>query len=91
MQMKKPLTEVLLKHKEHQHIEEFADTLEAIAGKLRQDGQFTFIQGTKHVSISPSDQIKVNFEYVMKADKHVFEIKFEWLEGPRGYSKMGIE
>ena len=91
MQMNKPLTEVLLKHKEHQHVEEFAQTLEIIAQKLRNEGKFTFIQGTKQINIAPNDQLKVTYEYVTKGDKHSFEIQFDWLEGSKGYAKMGIE
>ena len=91
MQMNKPLTEVILKHKEHQGVEEFAVTLEKIAQKLREDGKFTFIQGSKQIHISPNDQLKVTYEYVIKGDKHSFEIQFDWLEGSKGYEKMGIE
>ena len=72
-------------------MEEFAKTLEKIAQKLREEGQFTFIQGTKQINISPNDQLKATYEYVIKGDKHSFEIQIDWLESSKGYAKMGIE
>ncbi len=91
MQPTKPVTEVLLKHKEHQSAHEFAATLEKIAQKLRAERQFTFVQGTEQVIVAPGDQVKVSYEYTKKGDKHSFEIEFDWYEGARAQGKMGIE
>ena len=59
MQPTKPVTEVLLKHKEQQSVQELAATLEKMAQKLRTEGQFTFVQGTEQVMVAPSNQVKV--------------------------------
>ena len=91
MQMNKPLTEVILKHKEHQSAQELATTLEKIAQKLRAEGQFTFVQGTEQVIVAPGDEVKVSYEYTKKGDKHSFEIEFDWYEGTKAQEKMGIE
>lgn len=87
----KPVTEVLLKHKETQSIEAFASTLEKIAQKLRTEGQFTFTQGEKHTDIHPAEQLKVAYEYTKKGDKHSFEIEFDWYEGAKALGTMSIE
>lgn len=91
MRGNKPVTEVLLKHKEYQQIEQFALTLEKIAQKLREEGQFTFKQGNEQIQVFPSRDLKVSYEYTKKADKHSFEIEFDWIEGAAKYGKMGIE
>ncbi|MFF5995960.1 amphi-Trp domain-containing protein [Lysinibacillus sp. KU-BSD001] len=93
MQANKPVTEVLLKHKEHQSIQELAETLEKIAQKLRTEGQFIFVQGTEQVVVAPSGQVKVEYEYTKKGEKHSFEIEFDWYEGihPKQKLSMGIE
>ena len=91
MQVNKPVTEVLLKHKEYQQIEQFAMTLEKIAQKLREEGQFTFKQGEKQIEVIPSSDLKVSYEYTKKANKHSFEIEFDWTEGAAKYGKMDIE
>jgi len=89
----KPVSEVLLKHKEYQSIEEFAATLEKIAAKLRAEGKFTFVQGEEQIIVEPTGQLKVEYEYTKKADKHKFEIEFEWLEGTASAKRgdMSIE
>lgn len=81
MQEIKPVSEVLLKHKEHQSLEEFAATLEKIAAKLRTEGKFTFVQGEEQIVVEPTGQLKVEYEYTKKAGKHKFEIEFDWIEG----------
>ncbi|WP_332649059.1 amphi-Trp domain-containing protein [Lysinibacillus sp. 54212] len=87
----KVATQVLVKHKEQQTVYEFATTLEIIAQKLKENGQFTFVQGTEQVEISPSDQVKIEYEYTVKGDKHSFEIEFDWYTGEREPKRMGIQ
>lgn len=91
MRANKPVTEVILKHKEYQQVEQFALTLEKIAQKLREEGQFTFRKGEELIQVIPSDDLKVSYEYTKKAGKHSFEIEFDWVEGAPKYSKMDIE
>jgi len=91
MQQNKPVTDVLLKHKEHQQVEQFAMTLEKIAQKLRQNGHFTFVQGDKQIQVIPNEELKVTYEYTKKLDKHSFEIQFDWIEGEPKYGKMVIK
>lgn len=89
-----PVTVVLLKHKEQQSLEQFATMLEKIAQKLREEGQFTFIQGDKQIQVTPSNELKVSYEYSKKSNKHSFEIEFDWLKDDNNtpnFSKMGIE
>lgn len=77
-QVNKPVTQVLVNHKEVQSLEQFTSMLETIAKKLKDEGKFTFIQGEKEVVIQPSDQVKAEFKYEVKGDKHSFEIEFDW-------------
>lgn len=91
MEQTKPVRQVLVKHKEHQTVQEFAAMLEKIAQRLKEQGTFTFVQGTEQVEVTPSDQLKVDYEYTVKGDKHEFEIEFEWYEGERATKKMTIE
>lgn len=86
----KPPTQVILKHKEHQDVQQFATMLEKIAQKLKEEGQFTFIQGTEQIAISPSDQLKVEYKYTVKGDKHSFEIEFDWYTGEKKNQKIEI-
>lgn len=86
----KPLTNVLIKHKEKQELLQFANILETIAQKLKQEGQFTFMQGEKEVVVKPSQSVKVEYEYTTKGDKHSFEIEFDWFEGDQGDKSMKI-
>lgn len=87
----KPVTKVLINHKQKQDLNEFATILETIAQKLRQEGQFTFMQGTEEVVVQPSQVVKVEFEYTTKGDKHSFEIEFDWYEGDAGPKNMTIK
>ena len=92
MKANKPVTEVLLKHKEYQQVEQFAKTLEIIAQKLRDEGQFTFKQGSEQIIVIPNSDLKVSYEYTKKGAKHSFEIEFDWTEGGTAkYAKMAIE
>lgn len=86
----KPATQVILKHKEHQDVQQFAAMLEKIAQKLKEEGQFTFIQGAEQITVSPTDHLKVEYEYTVKGDKHSFEIEFDWFTGEKARPKMGI-
>lgn len=83
-------TNVLIKHKETTNVHEFATVLETIAKKLRDEGQFFFMQGDEEVNVKPSDNVKVEYEYTTKGDKHSFEIEFDWIEGDAGPKSMGI-
>lgn len=87
----RPMTQVLLKHKEYQSTLEFANVLEKIAQKLKTEGQFTFVQGSEQIEVSPADRIKVEYKYTVKGDKHEFEIEFDWHTGDRSPKTMGIE
>jgi amphi-Trp domain-containing protein len=91
MQPNKPITEVLLKHKEQQSVQEFAMILEEIAQKLKVEKKFTFVQGTEQTIVSPTGQLKVEYEYTKKGDRHSFEIEFDWREGTTEQGKMGIK
>ena len=71
-------TEKIVDQKVHQNLDDFAQTLETIAQKLREDGKFTFVQGEDSIEIEPSEQVKVEYEYEIEDGKHEFEIEFEW-------------
>lgn len=86
----KPMTEVILKHKERS-VAEFAATLETIAKKLKENGEFTFVQDTEPTVVSPSEQLKIEYSYTKKGDKHSFEIEFDWYTGTETPKKMTIE
>ncbi len=85
------MTEVLINHEEKQSLVTFATTLEIIAKKLKEQGSFQFVQGTKAISITPSKQLTVEYGYTKKADKHSFEIEFKWSEGQKELPLMSIE
>ncbi len=87
----KPMTEVVLKHKERQSVVEFATMLEAIAQKLKENGEFTFIQGTEQTVVGPTEPLKIEYSYTKKGDKHSFEIEFDWYTGTQAPKKMTIE
>ena len=91
MEEKEPTSQKLIKHKEKQSVIEFATILEKMAKKLKEDGKFTFVQGTEHIEISPTNQLKVEYEYEVKGDKHEFEIEFEWNAGEHTVKTMDIE
>lgn len=91
MREPKPLTEVLVDYGEKQSLVAFATTLETLAKKLKEQGSFQFVQGTETISVIPSEQLKVEYKYTKKADKHPFEIEFDWIEGQKIISPMSIE
>lgn len=93
MKEAKPITNVVLKHKEKQSLEEFAIVLETIAKKLKERGEFTFTQGEEAISIAPGKVVKAEFQYTTKSNKHSFEIEFDWYEGEEAekIKTMGIE
>lgn len=91
MATNKPTSEVLIKHKEHQNVYEFASTLEKIAHKLKEEGKFSFVQGTEQIEVAPSERLKAEYEYVVKGDKHEFEIEFAWYTGKRASTSVKIE
>ncbi|GGA79251.1 amphi-Trp domain-containing protein [Ornithinibacillus halotolerans] len=78
MEQEKPTKKVLIDHEEKQSVIEFATMLEKMAKKLKEDGKFTFAQGEEYVEVSPSNQLKVEYEYEVKGNKHEFEIEFKW-------------
>ncbi|EOT26342.1 amphi-Trp domain-containing protein [Enterococcus saccharolyticus] len=91
MREPKPLTEVLVDYEEKQSLVAFATTLETLAKKLKEQGSFQFVQGTETIPVIPSEQLKVEYKYTKKADKHSFEIEFDWIEGQKIISPMSIE
>ena len=91
MKTGKQAAQVLIKHKEHQNMHQFADMLERIAQKLREEGKFTFVQGTEQIEVSPAEQLKAEYEYTVKGDKHEFEIEFKWHTGDNAPQSMKIQ
>lgn len=91
MREPKPLTEVLVDYEEKQSLVAFATTLETLAKKLKEQGSFQFVQGTETISVIPSEQLKVEYKCTKKADKHSFEIEFDWIEEQKIISPMSIE
>lgn len=91
MEQVKPVTQVLIKHKEVQSVQEFATMLEKIAQKLKEEGKFTFVQGTEQVEVCPGAQVKADYEYTVKGDRHKFEIEFRWYPGTEIPTSMSIE
>lgn len=87
----RPVTQVLINHKEQQSLHEFANMLEAIAKKLKEEQQFVFMQGEEQVEVSPSERVKVEYEYEVKGDKHSFEIEFDWYTGDSERKTMTIK
>lgn len=87
----KPITEVLINHKEQQRLDELATMLETIAKKLREEKKFVFVQGNEEIEVSPSDQVKTEYKYTLKGDKHSFEIEFDWYTGDRATKTMNIK
>lgn len=87
----KPLKEILIDYEEKQTLVAFATTLETIARKLKEDGQFTFTQGTERLTIVPNAELEAEFKYEKKGTKHSFEIEFEWDEQDVASGKMKIE
>ena len=77
----KPEKVRVVDRKEHVSLGEFADTLELIAKKLREDGSFNLIEGTKETLITPGNKLEVEYSYTTRGDKHEFEIEFEWNDG----------
>lgn len=70
----------ILDHKEHQSLNEFAQTLEIIAKKLKEQASFTLMKGDQEIEIQPNDLVEVEYSYKIKGDKHEFEIELEWRE-----------
>lgn len=74
----------ILDHKEHQSLNEFAETLEVIAKKLKDEASFTLQQGDREIDIAPNSLVEVEYSYKIKGDKHEFEIELEWREDGKG-------
>lgn len=74
----KPTKEILIDREEHQSLQEFATTLEIIAKKLKEEGTFTLVEGTKEVVVQPSEHLKVEYAYEKRGNKYSFEIEFNW-------------
>ncbi|MBV7390882.1 amphi-Trp domain-containing protein [Enterococcus sp. ALS3] len=81
MTVNKPLTEVLVVRGEKQSLVEFSDFFLMIATRLKENGQFSIVEGEKTTIIAPDEPLEVELKYEKKYDKHQFEIEFEWLEG----------
>ena len=71
---------VLFDRKTYQTLEEFADSLELIAKRLREDKTVTFKEGEKATIIAPSENVKAEFKYELRAKRHKFEIELKWDE-----------
>ncbi len=80
----KPQKVRVIDRTEHQSLEDFANTLESIATKIKNDGKFLIVEGEKVTDVIPGSQLKVEYKYSTKAKKHKFEIEFKWLEGDSG-------
>lgn len=87
----KPEKEILIDRKEHQSLQEFANMLETIARKLKEQGTFTLVEGEKEVVVTPSQQLKVEYSYEKRGDKHSFEIEFDWKTGDHASSSFKIQ
>lgn len=87
----KPIKEVLIDYEEKQTLVAFATTLETIARKLKEEGQFTFAQGNERFIITPNAELEAEFKYEKKGTKHSFEIEFEWDKNDAVSGKMKIE
>ncbi|MGO4888862.1 amphi-Trp domain-containing protein [Anaerobacillus sp. MEB173] len=81
MEQQRPVTNVILRYKEKQNVEDFAMMLETIAKKLKEQGKFIFVQNGEEIEVQPGPVIKTEIEYTQKGDKHSFEIEFDWYEG----------
>ncbi|UQF71061.1 amphi-Trp domain-containing protein [Vagococcus lutrae] len=88
---KRPVTQVIIDREEHQRLHEFATTLETIAKKLKEEGTFHFTEGNHTTPITPSDNLKVEYSYEIKGDKHSFEIEFDWYTGQKEQATFKIE
>ena len=74
----KPTKVRVIDHQEHQSLQNFTGSLQSIASKLKEDGTFTLIEGDKVTTITPNQQLRVEYTYKTKGDKHEFEIQFKW-------------
>ena len=61
------MTEVILKHKERQSVAEFAKNTGNDCKKLKENGEFTFVQDTEPTVVSPSEQLKIEYSYTKRA------------------------
>lgn len=87
----KPPKEVLIKHKQHQSVTEFAELLETIAKKLKEKQEFVFNQGEKSTVVQVGEQLKIEYEYTTRGNKHSFEIEFDWYTDKEESKPMSIE
>lgn len=76
----KPSTNVLIDYATNLTQNEVADFLEKIAAKIREEGEFTFVQNEQDIPITFSDHIKTEIEYKQKGERHTFEIELKWYE-----------
>ena len=74
----KPEKLTLLDRKEHQSLHNFAQSLETIAARLKEDARVTFKEGDKDTIINPNTSVKVEYKYVTQGSKHKFEIELKW-------------
>jgi amphi-Trp domain-containing protein len=87
----KHVTEVLIDYEEHQRLNEFADMLESIAKKLKEDKQFTFLHNEEEIIIAPSEQVEAEYKYTIKGAKHSFEIELDWRTDDKGSQSLNIK
>lgn len=82
--------EVLIDHTARQSRLEFASMLETIAEKLKTEGAFSMVEGTKEILVAPGEEVKVGYSYKTKGDKHAFEIECKWYEDQPEVDKLSI-
>lgn len=80
----KVLKETLFDRKVYQSLTEFADDLELIAKKLREEATVTFKEGEKETLIQPSNDVKVEYKYETRDTRHKFEIELKWDTDSKG-------
>lgn len=70
----------LLDRKTYQSREEFAESLELIAKRLKEDKTVTFKEGDKETIIAPNSNVKAEYKYEKRDGRHKFEIELKWDE-----------
>ncbi|NLC05000.1 MAG: amphi-Trp domain-containing protein [Erysipelothrix sp.] len=78
MKKNKPLKIREVDRKQPQSLIEFADMLEDIATKLKAEGSFSVVEGDKTTVITPGSQLRTEFTYKTRGNKHEVEIQFKW-------------
>ena len=69
-----------LDRKEYQSLLEFANDLETIALKLKEEAMVTLKEGDHDTIIKPSERVKAEYKYQTRGSRHKFEIELKWDE-----------